>query len=177
MSGEIDRTVRFDMDVAVDVGSYSSAVPDDPLGGLTVYFTLLEPQTIYDNPMSARWGARLGISGYFSGENDFVDLTPDREISAKRSTLPAGEGVSGVRAFLGLDLNVPVSDIVSLRFSPGAVVKYDDFNLWDYGVGVVSALMVDLAASAVFILHFTSDIYTRDRTEQFIAGLGLGFTI
>jgi len=163
------------MTVAVDVGSYSAAVPDEPLGGVTSYITLLWPQDNYDDSMSTRWGARLGISGYFSGENDFVDLTPDGEnLGSER---PAREGISGVRAFLGLDLNVPVSDIVSLRFSPGAVVKYDDFNLWDYGVGVVSALMVDLAASAVFILHFTSDIYTRDRTEQFIAGLGLGFTI
>lgn len=177
MSGEIDRTYRFDMTVNFDVGSYNAAISDDPTGGATAYFTLLWPQDIYNGPMSTRMGARLGVSGYFSGGQNYVDLTPRDENAAGERVSSAGERVRGVRTFLGLDLDVPVSDIISLRFSPGAVFKYDDFKQFDYGAAVVSALMIDLPASMVLMLHFTSDIYTRERTEQFIGGLGLGFTI
>lgn len=177
MSGEIDRTVRFDARVSFDVGSYSAAVPGEALGGVSAYFTVLNPYGAHDNPMETRAGARIGVSGYFSGKHEFVDLTPEAENPAEGGESFAGEWIKGVRAFLGLELEVPVCDIVSLRFSPGAVLKYDNINDMDYGAAVVSELMIDLSKWATMMLHFTSDVYTRDRTEQFIGGIGFGFTL
>jgi hypothetical protein len=177
MSGEIDRTARFDMRVLFDVGSYNAAAPGEALGGVTSYITVLEPYGIYDDSLDIRMGARFGISGYFSGDKTLIEYSGNGENPAGGVETSTIEGIKGVRSFLGLELEIPMSDAVSLRFSPGVIFKNDNFCFFDYGAAVVSELMVDLASWAVFILHFTSDVYTWDRTEQFIGGLGFGFTV
>lgn len=171
MSGELDRSLRFDLAATFDVGSYGGQVT----GGAGGHLTLLSP------PLGGTQGISIGadviVSGYFTVESHFVDLTPDGGNAEKIWKCPVGEAVSGVRIFTGLVFDIPLSDIVSLRLSPGTIIKHDNIYGWDSGAAVVSALVVDLPASAVFMLYSINDVYTRFRNEQFIFGAGFGINL
>lgn len=177
MVEQITKPMRFDGSVSFDIGSTYASFDRGPIGGLTTYFTLVSPELgANGNPAHIRLGGRVGASFYFVPTNEFVDVTTENLLT-KKCRYPEDRSVFGVRIFAGPEVDIPIADIVSLRFSPGGVFRYDTSVGFKAGAAITTSLIVDLASWATLMFHFTSDLYMESDTQQFIFGAGLGFRI
>jgi hypothetical protein len=177
MVEQITKPMRFDASLSFDIGSSYACFDREPLGGLSAYFTLVSPELGAEgNPAHIRLGGRVGASLYFVPTHEFVDVSQEN-LLAKKCRIPEDTSAYGVRIFAGPEVDIPMADMVSLRFSPGGVFRYDTSLGFKAGAAITTSLIVDLASWATFMLHFTSDLYMQSDTQQFIFGAGFGFRI